>query len=383
MALLALVLAGAAQELVPVEVLGIGIDRTAAIESGKRAAVEQALGVALSSETQVQNLRVISDIISSRAAGYIKEFSIVPGSERQLPDKSYQLRLQASVSKSPLVADARTLQSGLGGFRIMVFYDFRRVGADSSDYQYAYDRACEYLSTKGLRYVERSVFDRLREEARALFTERDSAVSVAQNLAFAAGVPVFWELAPVELESREMGVGGIVAAQATVGLKAYDTYTAEGMGSAIANGEPAAGYSGASAGRSAVEAGVLGAADKLLFQMNRYLGDWMLNGKPYLLRFYGVSSYKALRGLKEQLKKDARFGGQMEVVSAKNYSQFDITFKGSADDLADAVLDYAEAESGLGGLDVVGFYKNQVNFALPGVEVPLEERGVLAVPTKK
>jgi len=145
-------------------------------------------------------------------------------------------------------------------------------------------------------------------------------------MAVDANVPVFWELSRVVVPERDMGVGGIVSAEATVDIKAYDTYTAEGMGAAVAKGEPATEFSSGDAARGAMDKAMQQAGDKLLYQMNQKLGDWLLNGKPYLLRFYGTSSYKLLRKLKEALKADARFGGEMEVVSTKDYSQFDLTF---------------------------------------------------------
>jgi len=146
----------------------------------------------------------------------------------------------------------------------------------------------------------------------------------------------------------------------------------------VAKGEPSTEYTSGDATRSAMDRAMQLAGDKLLYQMSQKLGDWLLNGKPYLLRFYGISSYKTLRKLKDALKSDARFGGEMEIVSTKDYSQFDLTFKGSADELADAALDYAEKVPELAAIDVAGFFKNQVNFALPGVSVPAAERGTPA-----
>jgi hypothetical protein len=154
------------------------------------------------------------------------------------------------------------------------------------------------------------------------------------------------------------------------------------MGVANVGGEPATAYSGGDAARGAIDKAMEQAGDQLLYQMNKKLGDWLLNGKAYLLRFYGVASYKVLRKLKDALKTDPRFGGEMEIVSTKDYSQFDLTFKGAADDLADATLDYAEKLPELAAIDVVGFFKNQVNFGMPGVAVPSAERGMSA-PTGK
>jgi len=365
------------QNVVPIVVSGTGPDRTQAIEDAKRSAVEQALGVAVTGVTEMQNFAVIKDVVQSRADGYIANYEVTE--ETPFPDR-FEVMIRANVSRSPLAADAKSLQSALGGFRIMVWYDFRNVTTPKAveNYDYAYDRANEFLSRNRLRYVERSVFDRLKEEARKLFPDTTQPLTVAQQMAVDANVPVFWELSRVVVPERSMGVGGIVSAEATVDVKAYDTYTAEGMGTAVAKGEPAAEFTSGDAARSAMDRAMQQAGDKLFYQMSQKLGDWLLNGKPYLLRFYGVASYKVLRKIKEAIKSDPRFGGEMEIVSAKDYGQFDLTFKGAADELADATLDYAEKIPELAAIDVVGFFKNQVNFGLPGVAVPVAERGMQA-----
>jgi hypothetical protein len=370
-----------AQDVVPITVTGTGPDRTQAIENAKRSAVEQALGAVVEGFTEMQDFNVIKDIVRSRTDGYISNYTVVD--ETKYPDQ-YEVEISANVTKSPLAADAKSLQSGLGGFRIMSWYDFRKVTAPGAveNYNYAYDRANEFLSRNRLRYVERSVFERLQDEARKLLPDTTQPLTVAQQMAVQANVPVFWELSRVVVTQRDMGAGGIVTAEATIDVKAYDTYTAEGMGVANVGGEPATAYSGGDAARVAIDKAMEQAGDQLLYQMNKKLGDWLLNGKAYLLRFYGVASYKVLRKLKDALKTDPRFGGEMEIVSTKDYSQFDLTFKGAADDLADATLDYAEKIPELAAIDVVGFFKNQVNFGMPGVVVPSAERGMSA-PTGK
>jgi len=113
-----------AQDLVPVEVKGTGPDRTQAIEDAKRSAVEQALGAAVVGVTEMQDYMVIKDIVQSRASGYIANYEVIE--ETPLADR-FEVQIRANVSKSPLAADAKSLQSGLGGFRIMVWYDFRSV----------------------------------------------------------------------------------------------------------------------------------------------------------------------------------------------------------------------------------------------------------------
>lgn len=365
------------------QVKGVGAGRGAALDDAKRNAVEQALGVALQGVTEVKDFELITDVVRSRCEGYIVDYKLVR--DTALKDH-YEIVMNADVSRSPLKADAKTLQASLGGFRFMVWYDFRKAATqdDSAKYEYAVARANEYLSRKGFRYVDPGVFNRLKTEARQLFPDTTKPLTVAQYMAVQADVPVFIELDQVDVTERSMG-GQLnwTGASAIIDASAYDTYTAEGLGSAVGKTDSEVVDKDAVLARcEALDPAAYWAVDKVVFQMMPKLGDWALNGKPYLLRVYGAGSYKSVRALKDSLKNDSRFGGQLEVVSAQDYSQFDLTFKGAADELADAVLDYCARIPALAAIDVAGFYKNQVNFALPGAKVPEAERGIAPGKTK-
>lgn len=377
-AVLAVMACVAVAETIVVEAKGYGSDRTQALEDAKRNAVEQAVGTAIQGFTTMENFRVVQDVVRSRAEGYITKYQMVGD---PVPMRDYfEVTIKAWVSTSPLEADARSLFGQLGGFRIMVYYDYRvpRLERELANYDYAYARVNEYLARNRIRYVERSVFERLRNEARALFTEQTPSMTVAQHLALQANVPVFIDLARVAVSSRGMGMdspfgGQIAVSEATVDLSAYNTGTAEGMGSAVHRGEPAPGYTDPDADRDALDKAVLGAMDKLLYQMSPIVASWSTGGKPYLVRFFGPS-YRQLRSLRDALQNDSRFGGEMEMVAAAGFSQWDLTFIASAGELVDAILDHSDKVPGLAGLDVLSIVRDQLNFHIPGVHIPEEYR---------
>jgi hypothetical protein len=364
-------------ELIPVQnVKGTGLDRGAALDAAKRNAVEQALGVALESETEVLNSRLVKDAIRTRASGYISKYEVRhEGQVRGI----YEVLIDALVTRSSLKADARALQSALGGFRFMTWYDFRKLNpGEVEDYEFAARRVNEKLSKLGFRYVDPGMFRQLADEARQLFPDTTKPLTVAQSMGVWARVPVFIELAKLTVTRRPLGMN-LTGASAMADAGAYDTYTAEGLGVKVERSDSdAAGPTPVEAGQLAIEPVVARATDSVVAQMLPKLADWVLNGKAYVVRFYGAGSYKDLRPLKDRLKQDSRFGGEMEIVSAPGYAQFDLTFRGAADALADATLDYAGKTPGLEALDVDGFFKNQVNFVLPGAKVPEAERGIPA-----
>ena len=55
----------------------IDIARDAAVEDAQKKAVEQAIGIFIDSQTQVENYQVISDSILSQVKGYVKNYTIL------------------------------------------------------------------------------------------------------------------------------------------------------------------------------------------------------------------------------------------------------------------------------------------------------------------
>ncbi|HOU81807.1 MAG TPA: hypothetical protein PLK62_01265, partial [Bacteroidales bacterium] len=68
-----------------VVVKGVGITRDDALKNALRLCVEQAVGVALTSETKVENFVVIKDAINTRAEGYTSKYEIL--NEVPFPDR--------------------------------------------------------------------------------------------------------------------------------------------------------------------------------------------------------------------------------------------------------------------------------------------------------
>ena len=60
-----------------VEVVGTGITRDRAIEDAKRTAVEQVVGVYLTSRSQVKNFVLDDDTIISETTGFIKSYQVI------------------------------------------------------------------------------------------------------------------------------------------------------------------------------------------------------------------------------------------------------------------------------------------------------------------
>ena len=102
-----------------VVVKGVGITRDDALKNALRLCVEQAVGVALTSETKVENFVVIKDAINTRAEGYITKYEII--NEVPFPDR-YEITVKAVVSLDPIKADFNILSKAVGGIRFLVMF---------------------------------------------------------------------------------------------------------------------------------------------------------------------------------------------------------------------------------------------------------------------
>ncbi|MBA4323434.1 MAG: hypothetical protein C0408_11515, partial [Odoribacter sp.] len=79
------------------------IARDKAIDEAKRAALEQAIGSTVESQTTVENFTVIKDQILSRTAGYLKNIKVVE--EKKTVMGTYEVLIEADVETSAMIED--------------------------------------------------------------------------------------------------------------------------------------------------------------------------------------------------------------------------------------------------------------------------------------
>jgi hypothetical protein len=374
-ACLAVVLA--AQTEVTVRAKGVGPNRTEAEQDALRAAVEQAFGTHVSSETEMQNFKLIRDVIRTNTQGYVRSHRIIKETPLR---ETYEVEIEAVVSLVPMKADAKSLSQRLGGVRFMVYYDPDKMPYRADlvpQLDYTTNRINESLSLKGYRYAEPAMVRKLAQEARNMYVEGQGPLSYVQELAFAADAEFYIDVSNLVISVYQKAVK-IYTADANVDLKLYDAGTAEGVSAVVGQTDTvSASWQPEEVWRKAVDNAVQKAMDKLTFRMAKTMGGWANNGYPYLLRFYGVSGYRDLRTLKDKLKNDPRFGGELDIKSAPGFSELNLVFRGTADEAADAVLDYGDQIPAFAGLDVSLFVFNQINFVVPGATAPTPQLGSL------
>ena len=358
-----------AQEVIETEAKGVGINKTDALQDALRNAVGQAAGVALKSETRVENYMIISDAIATNTSGYISSYNVV--SEIPFPDR-FEVKVKAKVSTSPMKADFQLLARSIGGVRFLVMADPKHASdSNFADYEYAVQRINSHLAEKKYRYVEKTRFESLKKEAANMMQESNAELGYAQQLAVMADAQFLIVLSEINT-TTVMGAFDIPrGTKVNLIAKAYDNCTGEGLGTITleSNSSNAAAASGF---RAAIDEAVKNDFDKLLSTFTSYIGSWINNGTPFELRFYNTGTYRDFRDLREKLKADKNFGGDLEIVSTLNYTKLNATFRNKADEMADRVLDAADAIPAMAAkrLDVKMIYGRQISFAPQNYIIP-------------
>jgi hypothetical protein len=355
-----------------VQVTGLGSDRNTALQDAFRNAISEALGVHLRSETQVENFAVLRDAIQTRTEGYIASHRLVKENRRR--DGIHEVTIQATVSLDPLAADVQLLARAIGGVRFLVMYNTAQVGdADRDLYDFAVDRLNEALARRRYRYVESKRFRELVNEADMMMQYSDrSEEAFVQQLGLRADAEFVIYIRNIQAESRSEAFDTRTGTRVTIEVRAYDNCTGEGLGSVFMQSDWVTGRDAHNTLRTTLGETIQRQTDDLLLLFNQYIGDWVNNGTPYELRFYGIGGFRDFRDLRNKLRADSNFGGQLQLTSVQNYTRINTTFRKQPDELAYQILDYADEIPVLAErvLDVKLIYGRQINFAPQNLEVP-------------
>lgn len=357
-----------AQDIKTVEAKGLGVVRNDALNDALRNAISQAAGVALSSQTTVENYMVISDAIATNTQGYIKSYTIV--SEKQVGD-NYEVTVKAEVTTLAIKADFNLLAKGIGGVRFLAMYDPRTVtSSQKPDYDFVLDQINKYFASKKYRYIDRTRFASLQKETLLLMEDQDtSGVSYAQQLALLADAQFLIVIKNIRKETVSENFDTQVKSRVIVDAVTLDNCTGEGLGNISLQGAWQDGN--AHVNQPGIASALQSDMDLLLETFSTYIGGWVSNGTPFEIRFYSSGTYRDLRDLRTKMKADPAFGGELEIVAAGEFTKINCTYKKKADEMADKILDYADQVPTLKEkrLDVKLIYGRQISFAPQGTEI--------------
>ena len=203
-----------------------------ALSAALRSAVEQVVGVYISSETMTENFMVVEDRILSKASGYVKKYEVLE--EKPIKaDNSYEVKVKAWVATERLEADIDELIQMLRSRnypRMVVF-----VEGDAGLVDVVREKIEEVLRGKGMQVVV--------GEAKDIsgIVGADEKVRKAVMESTGGEIAVVAKVSAQELESGDMGgmLGGMHSCKATVVLRAFNLdngkliATSEAQGTAL------------------------------------------------------------------------------------------------------------------------------------------------------
>ena len=363
--MLTLTLSGLAQNITEVEATGSGLTKADALQDALRNAVSQGAGVALKSETKVENFMVVSDAIATNSQGYINKYTVV----REVPFPGrFETTVKALVSLDPIKADFQLLSKTIGGVRFLAAVDEMKAKADKASYEFAVEKINAHLASKNYRYIEKNVFERLRKEAMNMAEESDTGITNVQRMGIMADAQFLIVVSDITTSQKEGQFGTRSLNKVNVICKTYDNCTGEGLGTVILE----SGWKTSADNRAAVAEAIDSGMVKLLNTFAGYIGNWVNNGTPYEIRLYQMGTFRDLRELRTKLKNDPNFGGELELTSVNNYTKINCTFKKKPDDLADKVLEYSDEIATLAPqkIDVKLIFGRQISFAPQSYVIP-------------
>ena len=347
--------------------------RDDAIEDALRTSVENAVGVYLTSETQVENYQLIEDNIYSKTQGYIQKYDVIREEKRN--EQLYEVTVKAVVKMADLKNDLdaiATLIRRKNTPRMMVMIDERNIGEAPGLFHYfdvdmntAETTIIETFMEKGFRFVDQATVKRNLERAQAAaILEGDAAQAAALGRKVGAEV-VLTGKALAKATVVEVYGTKQRSQQATVTARAIRTDT----GDIIATGSAQGAFPHIDDAVGSAKAIQKACAQLSEDIMNKILDRWQADvssGTTITLNVRGVKSYSQLNKFKSALKYYVR-----DLISVEQrdwyegFATLEVVMPGNSDDLAQR-LEGKDVE-GI-QVKVIGVSQNSVTVEFQGEE---------------
>ena len=262
----------AAEGVAMVQQGALDIARDAAVEDAQKRAVEQAIGILIDSQTQVENYQVISDNILSQTKGYIKRYSIA-GEVNE--GTLLRVRINAEVALGKLGDDLSAIGILLGQMhkpRTMIMIAEQNIGHELSawwwgahgqqtDLSVVENTIMDKFTEKGFEFVDHQVAAK-EIKVTAGYKVQDLTAAQARTLGNQADAEVVIVGKAIAKLQGEIG-GGMKSAQADLSVRAVRTDTGQVIASASTHGA-AVHISEMTAGNEALKKAAAEAADQMV-----------------------------------------------------------------------------------------------------------------------
>lgn len=333
-----------------VTVEGIGSSKQDALLQAKRSAVEEGIGVVLSSQTEVENFILQKDRVITHTVGAVRNYKILK--EEQRSDEFY-IKIRAVVSLDSITADLMALKI------LLISMDKPRtmVLMEEEDGQNAETTIVDYLQGKGFDLVDPT-------QAAVLMAKKDTFLRKA-----IAGDPIAAAKLGAEngaeyivvgnvrknlLKNEFLNSSGMHSGQAHVTVKVVNCSNGRLVATKSTTGAAVHVSPDIAKSNAVIKASATLMDEKLFEAVVASFQDIINNGASYDVSIVGVKNY---RTQKQASKLLTATDGVMSVHKrsfGNGKLELTVLFKGSVDTFCDRIDSKPIAKSKLMVTDVIG-----------------------------
>ncbi len=323
------------------------IARDQAINDALRKAVEQAVGILVSSETMVQNFQTLNDRIYTQTQGYVQNYRILA----EKPEANvHQVSIEAAVAIGNLEKDLQALGFLLGQVgkpRVMILIAEQNIGREYFTYWWGH-RA----EQADLNVAENAMLDRFREKGFDLVDPQTQAgnIKIAPALqvaelndrgAITLGKQVDAEIVIVgkALAKIAGSIAGtsMKSAQANVSFRVIQIDNARILSSGTESAA-AVHINEVTAGVEALKKASAKVSDKMMDDILKNFQKRVGSTTTVQLTLFGLTGVEDLRKFRSSVLGQVRgLEGIHERSFSENVAKMDVDVKGSAQSLAQEI----------------------------------------------
>jgi len=309
-----------------------------AITEAQRAAVEQAMGVLVSSETEMADFQIKKDKVISRSQGYITRFDVI--SEEKSQDNIYIVKIRATVSLSKIQDDMIAMQILLDNLdrpSVMVLIEEEYLSMDNLNLNLAEAEVTSLLNAKGFDLVDQAQVERIRatEQQRQAMAGNTAA---AQALGLQAGAQYVVLGKAVVQNNGEAFVGSAMKSmQSSMQLRVLQTQSGMILGSVVRTGV-AAHVSPVTGATQALQASARESVNEYVANtITEAFQDFVNNGAPLKMTISNLASFSSARKFSSQVEE---LDGVVSVkqdgwIANGGLLMLDLRYRGNTSDIAE------------------------------------------------
>lgn len=335
-----------AEGVAAVQQNSVDIARDAAIEDAQKRAVEQAIGIMIDSQTQVENYQVISDKILSQIKGYITRYNVT-GETRD--GALLRVRITADVSLGKLNSDLSAIGVLMGQMhkpRTMIMIAEQNIGqnvnawwldphAGQADMSVVENSFMDRFTEKGFSFIDHQAASK-EIHVTAAYRVQNLSVDQARTLANQADAEVVIIGKAMAKLYGDVG-GGLMSVQADLSAKAVRTDTGQVI-AATTQHAAAVHITETSAGTEALKKVANLAADDLMTKILAVYATETGGTRPVAMTITGLNKMQFVK-FKDVLRNQVRGIKDLHERSfTNNIAKIEVDSKTSAQALSDELV---------------------------------------------